>query len=1072
MPALMKPSRLAAAVRAEPVPQGGLLTVSAFLLFDFESPRQLLSEQALWPMVSEQMGGAIFDKGNLKPFGELIIAGAALAPTDTPVTGLPVVARLGSIAKSLNVFGDRFWRRTDRGVVLTPAVPFDRMPIDEAHAFGGPRFVENPRGKGHDARAILEAGYDAPLPNVENPQRLIRSPDDQVRPAYFGPLAADAASRMRHAGTYDQSWIKNRAPMKPDDFNPLFHCDAPEDQRLQAFFAGDERFSVSGMSRGANMVGGALPNMVLRAFVHRPGDDSLTETRMVCDTVTLFPNITKAVMTFRGLAKAQDPFCEDIGTVMLACEHREDQPRPADHYERVFRLRSDPEQSHKHVLSDFQLMPLRDEAAIGARRAARLERAREGLQTFVDNQNWMVRKAMTDQGISPSLAPVMEVGELDELPLLPLPDREEIERGDLDIAELLDDVETLARAVAAKNHLYTAKAELSRQAAVKAIPPSLVPPHMLKPMASEEDLARYPDLEPWEGVAEAFQGDVSAMRPNRQKDEGFAERVDPAVTRIDEAFAALDALENIDPALMEAQYEKACARAMKLPEGSLLHEARVEIEGLGGRAIGGRRTASPDEPAFMADVMQRMDEISNRPVGQFVPSPTPAIAFPPIPGVDGEVAARSSAQIAGGLKSANASLADLLPGVAAEAKTESLDDIMASLIAGLPASPSAEAGQTLGQVTSQKLADASQEIAAAEIKVDEVMSEARRKTPAAIFPLEPMVPAVAQRFGSFIAAKLAEGHDFSGADLAGADLAGLDLRGLPFRSAFFERCNLRGTDFSGADLEGAVFAEADLEGASFAGARIGGINFGRANLRGARFDGCALAGTTLVGADMTDASFRGAKLSEVVLIDCRLDGADFSDALLADFHILRGQANGIVMAGAEIARGVFIDVPMKKSLFKGAGFERTTFGDVFAPNADFTRVHLEGSSFIGACDLTGAMFAEAVAIGSSWNGSKLGGSCFLRATLNRSLFNGCDMFESDLRLASFREGRLDRSNLAGCDLFGANLYAASLASCDLTRASLRGANLYSANLAEAKLGSCDLTGANLGKTIMESATDA
>lgn len=1066
MPSLVKPSRLAAALRAEAVPQGGLLTVSAYILFDFESPRRLLTEQALWPMVVEQMPpGAIFDKGNLKPVGEVIVAGAALAPFDTPVTGLPVVARLGSIEKSLNVFGDRFWRRTDRGVVLTQPVPFDRMPIDEAHAFGGPRFAENPRGKGHDARAMLESGYDAPLPNVENPQRLIRSPDDQVRPAHFGPIAADAAARMRHAGTYDQAWIKNRMPMKPDDFNPLFHCDAPEDQRLDAFFSGDERFTVSGMSRGASMVGGVLPNMVLRAFVHRSADDSLTETRMVCDTVTLFPNITKAVMTFRGLAKAQDPLCEDIGWVMLACEHREDQPRSAEYYQHIFRLRTDPEISHKHALSDFQLMPLRDEAEIGARRAARIERARQQQRTFTENQDWLMRKTLADQGISPTLAPATEIGELADLPVVAMPTREEIERGDLDVAEILDDVEALSQAIAAKTHFYTARAELTRRAAVKATPPAFLLPHMLKPLATDEDIARYPDLAPLEGT-DALAFDISQMRPDIA-DEDFSRRVGPAMERFEEALASLDIAREPDPQALEEQFEKACARALNLPEASMLHDARREIGRLGPLKIGEGRTVAEDEPGFMADIMARMDEISARPIAEFAPGPTPEISFAGAP-----EAGRSVAAIAEGTKAAGAQIARRLPGVAAEAKSDSLEDVLAALIAGLPAAPSEQAGQTFGQATAARLADASQQIENAEVETAGMLSAARHSVPAAIFPLEPLAPTVAERLGAFIAAKLAEGHDFPGADLAGAHLPGLDLRGRPLRSTFFERCDLRGTDFSGADLEQAVFSEADLEGANFTGARIAGVNLSKARLGGARFDGCALARTTLIGVDFTGASFRRAQLSEVTLIDCQLDGADFSEALLADFHILRGQADGLVMAGAEVARGVFIGASMKRAVFRETGFQRTTFVDLPAQEADFARVHLEDSAFVGACDLTGCMFAEAVAVNSSWNGTKLGRSCFLRATLNRTLFNGCDMTEADLRLASFREGRLDRSILTGSDLFAANLYAASLAGCDLTRATMRGANLYLATLDGAKLGSADLTGANLGKTILERPTDA
>src|SRR5262249_40232520 len=150
---------------------------------------------------------------------------------------------------------------------------------------------------------------------------------------------------------------------------------------------------------------------------YRPADGSFTETQMVCDTVTLFPNITKATMAFRGLAKGADPFCEDIGTVMLAAEHAEATPRPADYYLHIFGLRTDMTQAHKHALSDSQLMPAVDEAVLSARRAAKLEEARARQASRIDNMNWGARKIIEDQGISPDLLPPLDTSDVDDLPL-------------------------------------------------------------------------------------------------------------------------------------------------------------------------------------------------------------------------------------------------------------------------------------------------------------------------------------------------------------------------------------------------------------------------------------------------------------------------------------------------------------------------------------------------------------------------------------------------------------------------------------------------------------------------------
>jgi hypothetical protein len=98
LPAIIKPSRVSVAHQTDPTKDGALTTVSAYALFDFEEPGRLLTEQALWPMVTEQMpNGAIFDKGQLKPKGEVIIAGNALSPTDAPIEGIRVSVRFRAV---------------------------------------------------------------------------------------------------------------------------------------------------------------------------------------------------------------------------------------------------------------------------------------------------------------------------------------------------------------------------------------------------------------------------------------------------------------------------------------------------------------------------------------------------------------------------------------------------------------------------------------------------------------------------------------------------------------------------------------------------------------------------------------------------------------------------------------------------------------------------------------------------------------------------------------------------------------------------------------------------------------
>ena len=71
----------------------------------------------------------------------------------------------------------------------------------EATSLPGPsrvlRWQQNPRGKGFYFDA--EQGAGQPLPQLEDPQRPIRSPVDRVRPHCWAPMPLDSSLRLDHA---------------------------------------------------------------------------------------------------------------------------------------------------------------------------------------------------------------------------------------------------------------------------------------------------------------------------------------------------------------------------------------------------------------------------------------------------------------------------------------------------------------------------------------------------------------------------------------------------------------------------------------------------------------------------------------------------------------------------------------------------------------------------------------------------------------------------------------------------------------------------------------------------------
>ncbi len=153
----------------------------------------------------------------VKPRGDVTLVGHAHAPGGVS-PAMQVRFRFGEpsaggFERKVAVLGDRTWQRSVVTTAPTDPAPFVKIPLRYERAFGGPRFDANPLGTGHKAAA----GADgiARLPNLEQPEALVRSPGDAPAPACFGPIPTLWRERWSLLGTYDRSWFKARWPYFP-----------------------------------------------------------------------------------------------------------------------------------------------------------------------------------------------------------------------------------------------------------------------------------------------------------------------------------------------------------------------------------------------------------------------------------------------------------------------------------------------------------------------------------------------------------------------------------------------------------------------------------------------------------------------------------------------------------------------------------------------------------------------------------------------------------------------------------------------------------------------------------------
>ena len=131
---------------------------------------------------------------------EVLVKGTCHTPGGRPLAECPVRVSVGAWSKTLVVVGRRVWTEKLIGNAVSEPQPFTAMPLDYAHAFGGPGYAANPSGKGLGTPE---------LPNVEQAAARARSKGDRPEPAGFGPINPVWPQRAGKLGKdYGRAWKK------------------------------------------------------------------------------------------------------------------------------------------------------------------------------------------------------------------------------------------------------------------------------------------------------------------------------------------------------------------------------------------------------------------------------------------------------------------------------------------------------------------------------------------------------------------------------------------------------------------------------------------------------------------------------------------------------------------------------------------------------------------------------------------------------------------------------------------------------------------------------------------------
>jgi uncharacterized protein YjbI with pentapeptide repeats len=1035
---VIKPRGLGIIHKIYSEPPKTFLSIAVLGFVDFRQPQAFLPDTEMWPFTKEVLPeNTLLDLGMPKVFAEVLVFGKATPKSRVPVPAMAVEFAIGSIHKRAIVFGDRYWRLGGAQLRPTSPKPFLEMPVDYAHAFGGPDYEKNPLGKGFAAERRTRAGELVALPNVEMPERPIVSPADRPEPYGFGPIDIAWPQRSGKAGTFNQNWVRSRFPAAPEDQDPTIHNAAPPDQWSKTWFTGDEPFAFSGMHPDYDSYRGRLPGMRARAFIGQTqpgGAPALLEVMLHAETVFLFPSDLKAIVLYRGRAPAADSSGRDITDVMIAYERLADEPRPQSHYAEVFALRTDPETKGLHAMNDLQLSPVLPPETQAERDAERDAYAAALLEKQQRRADRLYDAALAKMGLA--VKPDMPRPKVQPSPF-PVFSPAEIARGEADVAglvavarRLMSEAEAQADAGVAKAR--TAIGELQEQAAARlaATPAAVQNPAAERALA---DLAR------------------------RQAD--LATRGGPEAER---AAAAID--ETVISAktklTAEALARQATAKIEPVPLAAVNDDVRGKLGGLADQLRGRLAGASIREQEALQDALRAIEQAM---------LPTGLRGAPAAPAFD---AAAGSAALSGHATQMIAALeasvgrlpADLQPEVAAKAaEAKAALQSAAARATGslpfeiLPKDPAKEAAP----LDDAALNAAMPKMAAAR---DAGSRALRLESPEPLAPTAPLSSEQQLQMRAAAEAAIARGASLAGHDFAGADLRGLSFEGLDLTGAMFEQGNLTGADFSHARLARAVFTAASLDKARFDHADLRESNLCRVKASGASLTQANLARARFLYANCERADFTGSRFDHNIFLEVHFAGAVLRESRWEFCSITQAAFPEADFSAAEMRLCSFMKTDLSQCVAKGATLFRVGITDCPADGADFSDSKLTRMAAAGGSSFRNGVFRRAQASRSTWFKVDLSGADFARADLDQAFMGECKAVQASFYRAVMRRAVLIGTDFTDSDFAEANLFMAMLRNATLDRAELRHASLYGAFTEGVSWRLCDLTKANLRLT--------
>ncbi len=216
------------------------------------------------------------DACGVKAATDVVVVAKGYAPEGKPVDCFDVLARIGKLEKTLRIFGLRVW--LDDGAGLTAPRPLLEQEIRYDLAWGGldtsdmSQIVEEPRnpvglGVVRDPSQLTHQ----PAPCIEDPTALISSRRSAPPPAGFGAIGPHWQPRRGYAGTVDEKWHREQAPLLPLDRDERANQCASPGLIADPPLRGGEPVALMGLLPGGDLHQLELPRAEVEVELHHRG---------------------------------------------------------------------------------------------------------------------------------------------------------------------------------------------------------------------------------------------------------------------------------------------------------------------------------------------------------------------------------------------------------------------------------------------------------------------------------------------------------------------------------------------------------------------------------------------------------------------------------------------------------------------------------------------------------------------------------------------------------------------------------------------------------------------------------